>query len=237
MTITPDDPRSGRPTEPAGPNTIPVRSGGGEGGTDRGRGAVAVDDRPRRKGPLWLLLGLLALLLLALLLYALLHKSKKDSADSPTPVASTSMSASASAPPPAAAPTTNVLTSGGVSLLPLSPAALAAHNGQPVTGTAVIVQAPLAPKDGLFVGDSATDAIFLDLADPLPNTPTSALTPFQVGQKVSFTAKLVANTPAYLAEAGPGPVPADHDSIPNFDQIKAQGYHLEAFPTDVKPAG
>lgn len=230
MTTTPEGPSNGRPTEPAGPNTIPVQPRRG----DRGRGAVAVGDRPRRKGLLWLLLGLLALVLLALLLYALLHKGTKDSADPASPVASPSMSA---APTAAAAPTTNVLTSGGVSLLPLNPTVLAAHNGQPVTGTAVIVQAPLAPKDGLFVGDSATDAIFLDLADPLPNTPTSALTPFQVGQKVSFTAKLVANTPAYLAEAGPGPEPPDHDSIPNFDQIKAQGYHLEAFPTDVRAAG
>jgi len=236
MTITPGEPRSGRPAEPVGPNTV---RGSGERSYDRDRGAVAVDDRPRRKGPLWLLLGLLALVLLAVLLYNLLHKDndKKDNAAPATPVAS-SITSAAPSPAASAAPATgNVLVSGGVSLLPLSPTSLAAHNGQPVTGTAVIVQAPLAPKDGLFVGDTAPDAIFLDLADPLPNTPTSALTPFQVGQKVSFTAKLVANTSAYLAEAGPGPEPPDHDSIPNFDQIKALGYHLEAFPTDVKSAG
>lgn len=222
MTTTPGVPTQGRPTEPAGPNTIPVEPR--RDGT--GRGAVAIDDRPRRKGLLWLLLGLLLLALLALLLYALLHKSKKSDSDAtPAPAASASAAA-----PSAAAPPANVLTSGGASLLPLTPAVLAAHAGQPVTGTAVVVQAPLAPKDGIFVGDSASDAIFLDLADPLPGTPTAPLTPYQPGQKVSFTAKLLANTPAYLAEA-------QEDGIPNLEQIKAQGYHLEAVPTDVKAAG
>ncbi len=222
MTTNPGGLPPSRPTEPAGPNTIPVQPRHEE----HGRGAVAVNDRPRRRGLLWLLLGLLLLALLALLLYALLHKTKKSD-NAAAPVASSSAS---SAPTAAAAPSANVLTAGGASLLPLSPAALAAHNGQPVTGNAVVVQAPLAPKDGIFVGDSPSDAIFLDLADPLPNTPTQPLTGYQPGQKVSFTAKLVANTPAYVTEA-------TEDGVPNLEQIKAQGYHLEAFPNDVKAAG
>ncbi len=78
---------------------------------------------------------------------------------------------------------------------------LGAHAGRPVTGKAAVVQAPLAPLDGILVGDSPTDSIFVDLADPLPDTPTQPPTAYQPGQKVNFTGKLVANTPEYITEA------------------------------------
>lgn len=120
------------------------------------------------------------------------------------------------------------LTANGASL-PLDPATLSSHAGQPVTATSITVQAPLAPVDGIFVGDSPADSIFVDLADPLPNVPTQPLTPYQPGQKVSFSGRLVANTPDYVAEA------RDQDHIPGIEQILARGYHIEALPADVKP--
>ena len=99
-----------------------------------------------------------------------------------------------------------------------------------MTGSSVVVQSPLAPLDGISVGDSPTDSIFVDLADPLPNAPTQPLTPYKPGQKVTFTGKLVANTPQYISEA------RDADHIPNVEQIIARGYHIEALPADVQPA-
>lgn len=207
------------------------------------RRAYALGGRPRRWGWLWLLLGLLLLALAALALYGLLHKDDKSDNDrrkSATPgttgVASTSpgtgtgSSSGGSSPGGAGGGSvTSPITSGGAALLPLTPAVLSAHAGQPVTGKAAVVQAPLAPLDGILVGDSPTDSIFVDLADPLPNTPTQPLTTYQPGQKVNFTGKLVANTPEYITEA------RDMDQIPNVEQIIARGYHIEAVPSDVQP--
>ncbi len=140
----------------------------------------------------------------------------------PGPGSSSRGSGSTTATPP--------LASNGAELLPLTADALAAHAGQPVTGSSVVVQSPLAPLDGISVGDSPTDSIFVDLADPLPNAPTQPLTPYKPGQKVTFTGKLVANTPQYISEA------RDADHIPNVEQIIARGYHIEALPADVQPA-
>lgn len=44
---------------------------------------------------------------------------------------------------------------------------------------------------------------------------------------MSFTGQLVANTPAYLAEAR-------GDDIPGVDKITAQGYHIAATPAQVQ---
>lgn len=132
-------------------------------------------------------------------------------------------------PHPAAAPPSTIspLTSNGAALLPLTSVKLRTHAGQPVRGTSVVVQPPLAPMDGIFVGASPSDSLFVDLADPLPEPPTKPITRYQPGQKISFTGKIVANTPQYVADA------RDVDRIPGIQQIVARGYHVEALPTDV----
>lgn len=129
---------------------------------------------------------------------------------------------------PAPSPTPP-LTSNGVALLPLAPEVLSAHAGQPATARSAVVQPPLAPVDGIFVGDSPTNSIFVELADPLSNTPDQPLSPLQPGQKVSFTGRLVANTPEYITDA------RDADHIPNVERIIALGYHIEASPSDIQP--
>ncbi len=126
--------------------------------------------------------------------------------------------------------TAGTLTTGaGTSLLGLADNSQASSQvGQMITGTNVVVQVPIDLKNGFWVGSTPSDAYFVDLADPLPTTPTGPVVELRQGQAVSFTGELVANTPDYLNEAR-------SDPVAGIDKIAAQGYHITATPDHVHP--
>ncbi len=220
----------------ATPSNEPIRQAGAEGvGTQppRQAGAAAVGDTKRSKRPLGLLLLLLALLIIAgLLIYFLgfnnSSSSKKTGPATPSSsVPATGPATTTPTPGPGAATTATLRTASGTSLLGLATNRQAQpYVGQTVTGANVVVQPPMDLKDGIWVGDSPTDSYFVDVADPLPTTPTAPVLGVIQGQPVNFTGQLVANTPDYLTEAR-------SDGIPGVDRIAAQGYHVSATPAQV----
>lgn len=191
--------------------------------TGTARGATPIGGR--RRPPLWPLLALALLALVAVALFSLLRKKHDDSADKSARKAATSTTSQTSGGGASDA----TLTAKGVSLLPPSASTLRDHSGDPVKANGVTVQAPLARLDGIFVGDSKADSIYVELADTKPNGPTRRVSDYTEGDKVDFTGKLVANTPEFIAEAR-------EDKIPDIDKIVSRGYHIEALPDDVTAA-
>jgi hypothetical protein len=104
---------------------------------------------------------------------------------------------------------------------PASNGTLSAFVGQGATSAGVVVQSVPDVEDGLWVGTSATDrvwVVFIDDAEP----------PCQiaVGDKVNFTGKVVANPPNFAATVGL----ADADGAA---QLTTQAAHIEVPETGV----
>jgi RNA polymerase sigma factor (sigma-70 family) len=131
-------------------------------------------------------------------------------------------------PPPAstvqAVQAASPLTVPGRSLLPVPPRAeLARLTGQPVTATRVRVLAVPA-DEGFWVGSSARARMWVQL-----RTRGESRVHVRPGQHASFTGRLVANRPGFVASVGLG-VPAD------VELLRRQGCHVEVAARSIRLA-
>jgi len=125
---------------------------------------------------------------------------------------------------------------------PAPPAAYLTVDGQPVLplvvtgrlpsraeglarGSSAVVQSSV-PGEGFWVGDSTENRVWVEVADLVAGQPT--LPTLVPGSRVSFTGRVAANTPEYLAEAR-------EDGIEGVDQIERQGAHIDVLPGDISP--
>lgn len=218
-------------------------------GGQRGARPVGGPDDGARKKPWWLLALLAVVAIIALiLLLSRCGTSSDTAATSPATsttsaaasttsgASSSSSSASASvattSAPAAGAPaagSSSPLTANGTALLPLATAAptgtptgtLTAYVGQTATSASTPVQAVPDVEDGLWVGTSPTDRVWVVLID-------DAEPPYDIalGDKVNFTGKLVPNPPNFAASIGL----TDADGAA---QLTAQAAHIEVAETGV----
>jgi hypothetical protein len=151
------------------------------------------------------------------------------SAASASTGAATTGAASTSAPAAGAAGAgaagSSPLTANGTALLPLATAApggtLTAFVGQDATSKGVTVQSVPDVEDGLWVGTSPTDRVWVTLIDDAEPPYTIAL-----GDKVNFVGKVVANPPSFAASAG-------LSAADGAAQLDTQAAHIEVAETGV----
>ena len=194
----------------------------------------AADSRAHPRRGLWLWLAIAALLVVAFG-FALTRCGGPDPAGTAPPVAPAAPpSAPAAAPPGTAAPTPapsgpGRLTAGEAVLLPVGRAVngdarLAAQVDQDVTAEAVLVESVPA-DEGFWIGTGVTDRIWVQLEGPGESREM-----VQPGDRVSFTGRLVANEPGFLAESGLQPVDG-------ADQLERQGAHVVVPQAQLRVSG
>jgi hypothetical protein len=215
-------------------------------GGQRGARPVGGPDDGARTKPWWLLALLAVIAVIALVLLLSRCGSSSDTAatspaSSTTSAAATTSAASAStgaattgaastsAPAAGAAGAgaagSSPLTANGTALLPLATAApggtLTAFVGQDATSKGVTVQSVPDVEDGLWVGTSPTDRVWVTLIDDAEPPYTIAL-----GDKVNFVGKVVANPPSFAASAG-------LSAADGAAQLDTQAAHIEVAETGV----
>lgn len=188
-------------------------------------GAVRADDgRTRKRRGLWWLWPLLALVLIGvlLLLFLLLRDGDDDNRASSAAKATPGATAPSSATPGAgAAGQAGTLTAGGASLLPVAGAgALGDTVGKAATGKNVTVQ-QIVPGQGLWVGSSAKDRIYVELGgDVGQDEQPAGDADLAVGDRVDLTGET-------------RPAPEDPEQTLNLDRrsaeiVRSQGVFINA---------
>lgn len=183
-------------------------------------------DRPRRsydyqKDQLGLLavIGVVLLLFLLYRVFVSLGPTEDVEAEMGGLGTLSTSSATTAEVPPGSPGTSDELTAGGVSLLPLSESAgsvgsLAGYAGDPAIGTGVRVLSVPA-DEGFWVGTSATDRVWVQLIG-VGESPYTVLP----GDRASFTGQVVTHSPAFASGIGAG----DQAGV---DLLTAQGAHIE----------
>jgi hypothetical protein len=178
------------------------------------------DDRPKKKkGLLWLLLGLLALAVLAIVLALLLSgDDKEEQASQPAPPPGQAQSQSQ--PPPAGGAASDArLLAGGKPVTPNPEGGLSVPPGQDAEGQGVTVQA-VVKDEGFWVGKSAQDRVYVEYGGDVGAAETSSKYVPKVGQKVNVSGPLK-------------PAPQDPEQVlnltgPDAAQVREQGAYVNA---------
>jgi hypothetical protein len=145
-----------------------------------------------------------------------------DPDTAPTTAAPAAPATSAPAPAAAAAPApaegTSSIVAGGRALLPVPGSGLASLAGQAAEGRTVLVESVVA-DEGFWVGDDATNRIFVFLSDTAKAAEGES--PFQVkaGQRVNF-AGTIKPLPDDLTPFGV-------EKSEGAEQLRSQGHYIE----------